>query len=60
MLFLSYFKKDESTTQMQKIYAVYGEGSANNWMCQNWFGQFHIENYLLKDPLIPVRPVTLK
>ena len=38
---LYYFKKDKSSTEMQKkICAVYREGAMTDWMCQKWFAKF--------------------
>lgn len=33
-------KKGKNVAQMQKRFEVYGEGTVNNEMCQNWFVKF--------------------
>ena len=37
---LYYFKKGKNATEMQKIYAVYGEGAVTDQTCQKWFAKF--------------------
>ena len=40
-IMLHYFKKGKNATEMQKkIYAVYGEGSVTDLMCQKWLAKF--------------------
>ena len=43
---LYYFKKDKSSTEMQKkICAVYREGAMTDQTCQKWFVKFHAEDF---------------
>ena len=37
---LYYFKKGKRATEMQKIYAVYGEGAVTDQTYQEWFVEF--------------------
>ena len=57
-IMLYYFKKGESTTEMQtKICAVYGEGAVTDGMCHKWFVKFHAGDSSLDNSPRLGRPV---
>ena len=42
---------------MKKIFALYGEGSVTDRMCQKWFAKFHAGDFLLDEVSRLGRPV---
>ena len=46
---LYYLKKDKNAAEMQKNYALYGEGAVTNQTCQKWFAKFHTGEFFLDD-----------
>ena len=59
-IMLYYFKSSRNTTETPKkkrIYAVYGEGTVTDPMCQKWFAKFHTGDFLLENAPQSGRPV---
>ena len=54
---LYYLKKDKNAAEMQKNYALYGEGAVSNWTREKWFVKFHAGDFSLDNAPRLGRPV---
>ena len=48
-IMLFYFKKSKNTTETQKYLCTVWRGAVTDRMCQKWFAEFHVGDFLLDD-----------